>query len=61
VSCYIAQAGLKLEIILPHLPECWDYRHESPHPENSFLIGLAPHKGCTSLAILGKTQRISSS
>jgi hypothetical protein len=26
-SCYIAQAGLKLTILLPP-PECWDYRYE---------------------------------
>jgi hypothetical protein len=22
-SCYIAQAGLELSTLLPHLPECW--------------------------------------
>jgi hypothetical protein len=27
-SCYVAQAGLKLEILQP--PECWDYRHAPP-------------------------------
>jgi hypothetical protein len=30
-SFYIAQAGLKLEILLPQSPECWDYRHVLPH------------------------------
>jgi hypothetical protein len=25
-SCYVAQASLELEILLPHPPKCWDYR-----------------------------------
>jgi hypothetical protein len=28
---YISQTGLKLTV-LPHLPECWDYRHLPPLP-----------------------------
>jgi hypothetical protein len=26
-SCYIGQASLELSIILPQLPNCWDYRY----------------------------------
>jgi hypothetical protein len=26
-TCYIASAGLKLLVLLPQPPECWDYRH----------------------------------
>jgi hypothetical protein len=25
-SCYATQVGLELEIFLPQLPECWDYK-----------------------------------
>jgi hypothetical protein len=33
-SCYAAQAGLTLEILLRHPPKCWDYRRAplSPTP-----------------------------
>jgi hypothetical protein len=31
-SCYIAQAGLELMILLPQFPQCWDHRHVLPHP-----------------------------
>jgi hypothetical protein len=30
-SHYAAQADLKLEILLPQPPECWDYRCAPPH------------------------------
>jgi hypothetical protein len=30
-SCYGAQAGLKVMIILVMTPECWDYRPVGPH------------------------------
>jgi hypothetical protein len=26
-TCYVAQAGLELALLLPSPPECWDYRH----------------------------------
>jgi hypothetical protein len=29
-SCYAAQVSLKLTILLPQPPECWDYRCEPP-------------------------------
>jgi hypothetical protein len=29
---YIAQDSLKLVILLPQPPECWDYRPVPPHP-----------------------------
>jgi hypothetical protein len=25
--CYVTHAGLQLVILLPPLPECWNYRH----------------------------------
>jgi hypothetical protein len=31
VSQYVAQAGLKLTILLTQPPECWDYKNEPPH------------------------------
>lgn len=31
VSYYVAQAGLKLESLLPLLPECWGYRSVTAH------------------------------
>jgi hypothetical protein len=31
-SCYVVQAGLQLAILLPLLPECWDYRYAPPYP-----------------------------
>jgi hypothetical protein len=31
-SCYVAQAGLKLEILLPQPLQCWDYRCVPPYP-----------------------------
>jgi hypothetical protein len=30
-SCYTAQAGLKLSILLPQPPKCWDYSCEPPY------------------------------
>jgi hypothetical protein len=30
-SCYVAQAVLKLIILLPQSSECWDYKHVYPH------------------------------
>jgi hypothetical protein len=30
-SRYVAQVGLKLEILLPQPPECWDYRRTSQY------------------------------
>jgi hypothetical protein len=29
-SLYVAQAGLKLTILLPQSPECWDSRYVPP-------------------------------
>jgi hypothetical protein len=28
---YIAQAGFEFSILLPQIPECWDYRCAPPH------------------------------
>jgi hypothetical protein len=28
---YVAQTNLKLDILLPQPPLCWDYRHAIPH------------------------------
>jgi hypothetical protein len=36
VSHYVAYAGLELMILLPQLPEGWDYRHMPPY-QASFL------------------------
>jgi hypothetical protein len=30
-SCYVTQAGLKLVILLPPPPKCWDCRHGLPY------------------------------
>jgi hypothetical protein len=30
-SHFVAQAGLKLSVLLPQPPECWDYGHAPPH------------------------------
>jgi hypothetical protein len=29
-SCYVAQTGLELKILLSQPPKCWDYRHGLP-------------------------------
>jgi hypothetical protein len=38
---HFAQAGLELRVLLPQLPECWDYRsappHLAPHPDSKYL------------------------
>jgi hypothetical protein len=36
-SCYVAQAGLELSILLSLPPECWDYRHVPPSLTHTFL------------------------
>lgn len=36
----IAHDGLKLEILLPRLPECWEYRHVSSCPRVFVLVEL---------------------
>jgi hypothetical protein len=36
-SCFVAQDGLKLTVILPQPPECWDYRCITPCPAFSWL------------------------
>jgi hypothetical protein len=28
-SCYVVQADLELEILLPQLPQCWDVSHHT--------------------------------
>jgi hypothetical protein len=30
-SCYVAQAGIKLVILLPQHLKCWDYRCDPPY------------------------------
>jgi hypothetical protein len=37
-SCYVAQAGLKLVVLLLQPPECWDYRRALPHPAHSVFL-----------------------
>jgi hypothetical protein len=37
-SCYVAQVGLELIILLPQPPKCWDYRHESPWVTPTYLL-----------------------
>jgi hypothetical protein len=34
----IAQADLKLVILLPFPPQCWDYECASPHPAGNFNL-----------------------
>jgi hypothetical protein len=31
MSPLVAQASLKLTVLLPQSPECWDYRHQPPY------------------------------
>jgi hypothetical protein len=31
VCVCVVQVGLKLKILLPLSPKCWDYRHAAPH------------------------------
>jgi hypothetical protein len=51
---YLAQAGLKLTILLPLLPECWDYRPVPPFlPPLSFFL---PPVISPSLTFLGGGQ-----
>jgi hypothetical protein len=37
-SLYVAQAGLKLVILLLPLCECWSYRHEPSCPVNILIL-----------------------
>jgi hypothetical protein len=32
------QAALQLPILLPQLPECWDYRCKPPHPASMYFF-----------------------
>jgi hypothetical protein len=44
-SCYVAQAGLKLEILLPQPPECWSYKCVLPQLASNtvFVDKLSMH------------------
>jgi hypothetical protein len=37
-SPWVAQAGLEVKILLPQIPECWDYRHVPPYLVEMFLV-----------------------
>lgn len=39
-SHYIAQDGLKLSILLPQHPECWDYRQAPPHSDLCIIFNV---------------------
>jgi hypothetical protein len=45
VSCCIAQAGLKLMLLLPQSPRCWDYRRELPHLAQGVFNGIPREVG----------------
>jgi hypothetical protein len=40
-SHYVVQTDLKLKILLPQPPECWDYRCAPPHPFMLFFFFFA--------------------
>lgn len=35
--CCVAQAGIKLNLLLPQSPKCWDYEHVPPRPTKDGL------------------------
>jgi hypothetical protein len=39
-SCYIAQAGHELTILLPQHPECWDYRYVLQHQDTYLILKM---------------------
>jgi hypothetical protein len=43
-SCCVAQAGLKLLILLPQPGQCWDYRHTPPHPAINYYSKVGQKK-----------------
>jgi hypothetical protein len=45
---FTALASLKLVILLPQLPECWDYRRAPPCPDllSDFYLHTAPCPLC---------------
>jgi hypothetical protein len=40
-SCYVAQVGFKLLIIMPQLSKYWDYRCVPPHSAKKYLFDHA--------------------
>jgi hypothetical protein len=51
-SHYVAQTGLELVILLPLIPECWDYREMPPPLERHVFIKEVIMHEC----VVGKNQ-----
>jgi hypothetical protein len=61
-SCYIAQPGLELSILLPQCSECWDYRRVPPHlAVHSYLCVLVAAPSMLPSLHTAHSHRVSSS